>query len=166
MIEINLDSTNRKNNKIIINGEDICEKYKVTGFNLKCDGSFIFPILTIDILDEDIKLISDKEEIAINKSFKCDNVFWIKINEESFMDIAEFIKNIEYGDWERNMPKQLNLTIDFKKFKNDLISRDISFEIGQEVESYINKTLYYSGKVNKISLSNEDELLYITCICK
>lgn len=58
MIEINLDSTDRRNNKIIIDGEDICKKYKVTGFNLEYNASEL-PILSLKIFDDNIKINSD-----------------------------------------------------------------------------------------------------------
>lgn len=58
MIEINLDSTDRSKNNIIIDGEDICKKYKITGFNLDYNASEI-PIISLKIWDENIKINSD-----------------------------------------------------------------------------------------------------------
>jgi hypothetical protein len=66
MIEINLDSMNASNNKMIIDGENIFEKYKVTGFSLDYEAQE-FPILILKIFDDNIKITGDIADIIRDK---------------------------------------------------------------------------------------------------
>lgn len=64
MIEINLDSKDSRKNSIVIDGENICKKYKITGFNLEYNASEL-PILSLKIFDDNIKINSDSEKIVV-----------------------------------------------------------------------------------------------------
>jgi hypothetical protein len=66
MIEINLDSMKASNNKIVIDGENICEKYKVTGFSLDYEAQEL-PILVLKIFDDNIKITGDIADIIRDK---------------------------------------------------------------------------------------------------
>jgi hypothetical protein len=165
MIEINLDSKDRKNNKIIIDGENICQKYKVTGFNLKSDSDYNFcvPILTVDIWDDDIKVISDKDETIINKRYICDNAFYVIKSDNCWGDISEFITSIQYDNFEEGKPQQVKVAIDYRKFKTN---KDISFltlEIGEKIQICSDYKLQYNGLIMKLTVPTNEDLIYITC---
>jgi hypothetical protein len=164
MIEINLDSQNRKKNKIVIDGEDICQKYQITGFNIKYEAEKVFPILSVDIWDE-MKLISDGQEMIINKKCIGNNHIWIYKKEDkittSSIDIADLINSVEYSNYSDSIPEQLYIEINLDKLKNHANIFNDYFQVGRKIEVFNNNNLQYSGIIKEIALF---DVLHITAI--
>lgn len=88
------------------------------------------------------------------------NVYVYKSNGD-YIEITDIISTMKYSCGLDKVSQQLDITMAYGVYSTSLAS--LFIDTGQKIEVYVNKKLYFKGKVETTSLSIDKETATITC---
>jgi hypothetical protein len=86
---------------------------------------------------------------------------YIYKSDGSYMEISNLISTLKYSCGLDKVSQQLDVTMAFGVYSTALPSFFV--HTGQKIEVYINKTLYFKGKVETVEISVDKETISLTC---